>query len=54
VQLLVRQGFVEVMELDRLCQDVLNKIGIPPYDRLLPNLSQQHFAQRYQAIRQHL
>lgn len=52
VQLLVRQGFVEVTELDRLCQDVLNKIGKPPYDRLLPNLSQQRFSQHYQAVRQ--
>ncbi len=52
VQLLVRQGFVEVAELDQLYQDVLNKIGKPPYDRLLPNLSQQHFSQHYQAVRQ--
>jgi hypothetical protein len=51
VQLLVRQGFVDVTELDRLCQDVLNKIGRPPYDRLLPNLSQQQFSQHYQAVR---
>jgi hypothetical protein len=40
VQLLVRQGFVDGTELDRLYQDVLGKIGRPPYDRLLPNLSQ--------------
>ncbi|MDQ2906400.1 MAG: DUF6036 family nucleotidyltransferase [Ktedonobacteraceae bacterium] len=52
VQLLVRQGNVEVKELDLLCQDVLHKIGNPPYDRLLPNLSQQQFSQRYQAVRQ--
>ena len=52
VQLLVGQSFVMVAELDRLCQDVLNKIGAPPYDRLLPNLSQQQFSQRYQAVRQ--
>ncbi|MBA2286833.1 MAG: hypothetical protein H0W02_15260 [Ktedonobacteraceae bacterium] len=52
VQLLVRQGNVDVKELDLLCQDVLNKIGNPPYDRLLPNLSQQQFLQRYQAVRQ--
>ena len=51
VQLLVRQGFVDVTELDRLCQDVLNKIGRPPYDKLLPNLSQQQFSQHYQAVR---
>lgn len=52
VQLLIRQGFVNVTELDRLCQDVLNKIGRPPYDRLLPNLSPQQFSQHYQAVRQ--
>jgi Nucleotidyltransferase of unknown function (DUF6036) len=52
VQLLVRQRYVDVAELDRLCQDVLNKIGRPPYDRLLLNLSQQQFSQRYQAVRQ--
>jgi hypothetical protein len=51
VQLLVRQGFVDVTELDRLYQDVLNKVGRPPYDRLLPNLSQQQFSQHYQAVR---
>lgn len=51
VQLLVRQGFVDVAELDALYQDVLNKIGKPPYDRLLPNLSPQRFSQNYQAIR---
>src|SRR6266699_4526806 len=52
VQLLVRQGFVDVTELDRLYQNVLNKIGQPPYDKLLPNLSQQQFSLHYQAIRQ--
>jgi hypothetical protein len=52
VQLLVRQGFVDVTELDLLYQDVLKKVGTPPYDRLLPNLSQQQFSQRYQTIRQ--
>lgn len=52
VQLLVRQGFVDVSELDLLCQDVLNKISNPPYDRLLPNLSPQQFSQHYQAVRQ--
>jgi len=52
VQLLVRQGCVDVSELDLLYQDVLNKIGQPPYDRLLPNLSQQRFSQHYQAVRQ--
>jgi hypothetical protein len=52
VQLLVRQGYVEVSELDLLCQDVVNKIGNPPYDRLLPNLSSQQFLQHYQAVRQ--
>jgi hypothetical protein len=51
VQLLVRQGLVDVTELDRSCQDVLNKIGRPPHDRLLLNLSQQRFLQRYQAVR---
>lgn len=54
VQLLVQQGFIDVTELDRLFQDVLNKVGQPPYDRLFPNLSQQQFSQRYQAIRKHL
>ena len=39
VQLLVRQGHIEVNELDQLYQDVLNKIGHAPYDRLFPNLS---------------
>ena len=52
VQLLIRHGRVDVRELDLLCQDVLNKIGSPPYDRLLPNLSSQQFSQRYQAVRQ--
>ncbi len=52
VQLLVRQGCVEVRELDLLYQDVLNKIGRHPYDRLLPNLSQQQFSQHYEAVRQ--
>ncbi len=52
VQLLVRQGFVELVELDQLYQDVLNKIGVPPYDKLFPNLSQQRFLQRYQVVRQ--
>lgn len=52
VHLLVHHGFVDVAELDRLCQDILNKIGTPPYDRLLPNLSQSQFSQRYQAVRQ--
>jgi Nucleotidyltransferase of unknown function (DUF6036) len=51
VQLLIRQGYVDVAELDRLCQDVLNKVGSPPYDRLLPNLSRQQFSQHYQAVR---
>jgi hypothetical protein len=51
VQLLTRQGFVDVTELDLLDQDVLNKIGRPPYDRLLPNLSPQQFSKRYQAVR---
>ncbi len=52
LQLLVRQGFVDMLELDRLYQDVLNKIGQPPYDRLFPNLSQQQFSLHYQAVRQ--
>ncbi|WP_165423190.1 hypothetical protein [Ktedonosporobacter rubrisoli] len=51
MQLLIRQGYVDVTGLDRLCQDVLNKIGSPPYDRLFPNLSQQQFSQHYQAVR---
>jgi hypothetical protein len=54
VQLLVRQGYVEVMELDQLCQDVLNKISHPPYDRLFPNLSQSQFLQHYQAVHRFL
>ena len=52
VQLLVRQGFVDIGELDLLYQDVLSKIGKPPYDRLLPNLSQGQFSQHYQSVRQ--
>jgi hypothetical protein len=52
VQLLVRQGFIDLTELDRFYQDVLGKIGQPPYDRLLPNLSPQQFSLHYQAIRQ--
>lgn len=51
VQLLVHQRYIDVAELDRLCQNVLNKIGKPPYDRQFPNLSQQQFLQHYQAIR---
>ena len=51
VQSLVRQGYVDVAELDQLYQDVLNKIGHPPYDRLFPNLSQQEFLQHYQIAR---
>ena len=52
MQLLVRQGFVDVTELDLLYQDVLDKIGRPPFDRLFPNLSQQQFSRHYQAVRQ--
>jgi hypothetical protein len=52
VQLLVRQEFLDLVELDRLYQEVLSKIGRPPYDRLLPNLSPQQFSLHYQAIRQ--
>lgn len=52
VQLLVRQGFIDLNELDALYQNVLNRIGNPPYDRLLPNLSPQQFSQHYQAVRQ--
>ena len=52
VQLLVRQGFIDLNEHDALYQNVLNKIGNSPYDRLLPNLSQQRFSQHYQAVRQ--
>jgi len=48
----VLYSIIDVAELDRLCQDVLNQIGRPPYDRLLLNLSQQQFSQRYQAVRQ--
>ena len=29
-----------------------DKFGKPPYDRLLPNLSQQQFSLHYQAVRQ--
>jgi hypothetical protein len=42
--------FILHPELDVLYQDVLNKIGNPPYDRLFPNLSQQQFSQNYQTI----
>jgi hypothetical protein len=52
VRSLVHQGFVDVNELDRLYQDVLSKIGHPPYDRLFPNLSSHDFVQRYESIRQ--
>ncbi len=52
MQLLIRKGFIDVVELDGAYQDVLSKIGNPPYDKLFPNLSQQKFAQHYQAIRQ--
>lgn len=52
IQLLLRQGFIDIAELDVVYQDVLNKIGSPPYDRLFPNLSQQHFSRSYQAVRQ--
>lgn len=52
LQLLVRQGYVDVTELDGLYQDVFNKIGNPPYDKLFLNLSPQRFSQNYQAIRQ--
>jgi hypothetical protein len=51
IRSLVQQGFIEPGELDRLYQDVLNKIGVPPYDRLFPNLSRQQFTQRYQSVR---
>ena len=33
-------------------QEIPHKIGNPPYDRLLPNLSQQPFSRNHQAIRQ--
>jgi Nucleotidyltransferase of unknown function (DUF6036) len=52
VQLLLQKGFIDITELDFLYQDVLNKIGKPPYDRLFLNLSPQQFSQRYQAARQ--
>ena len=52
VRLLVRRGIVDKTELDAVYQDVLNKIGNPPYDRLFPNLSSQRFSRNYQAIRQ--
>lgn len=52
VQLLIRQGFIDLKRLDELYEDVFQKIGHPPYDRLLPNLSQQRFSQHYQAVRQ--
>jgi len=52
VQLLVRRGFINVTELERFYQDVLSKIGQPPYDKLFPNLSQQQFSLHYQAVRQ--
>jgi hypothetical protein len=52
IQLLIRRGIVDKTELDAVYQDVLNKIGNPPYDRLFPNLSSQRFSRNYQAIRQ--
>lgn len=52
VQLLVHQGAIDVAELDLAYQDVLQKIGSPPYDRLLPNLSRYQFSARYQTVRQ--
>lgn len=52
VQLLIHQGYINVVDLDQLYLDVLNKIGKSPYDRLFPNLSPQQFSQRYQAVRQ--
>ncbi len=52
IQLLIRRGIVDKTELDAVYQDVLNKIGNPPYDRLFPNLSSQRFSRSYQAIRQ--
>lgn len=52
IQLLILKGFINKVELDAVYQDVLNKIGNPPYDRLFPNLSQQQFSLHYQAIRQ--
>lgn len=44
-------GIVDMTERDLLYQNILNKIGSPPDDRLLPNLSPQQFSQRYQAVR---
>ncbi|MEO8972169.1 MAG: hypothetical protein ABI406_11295 [Ktedonobacteraceae bacterium] len=52
VQLLVRNSYTDLTELDELYRDVLAKIGMPPYDRLFPNLSPQQFSQHYQAVRQ--
>ena len=52
VQLLVNQGFVDVDELDNVYQNVRDKIGNSPYDKLFPNLSSAEFAQHYQAFRQ--
>lgn len=52
IQLLLNQGIIDRTELDVVYKDVLNKVGNPPYDRLFPNLSQQQFAQSYQAVRQ--
>lgn len=54
VWLLVQQKLVDLAELDLLCQDVLNKIGVPPYDKRFPNLSQSQFAQNYQRVRRML
>ena len=52
VQILTSQGYIDVAELDRLCQNVLAQIGHPPYDRLFPNLSQAKFFPHYQTVRQ--
>ena len=52
VKLLVSNQVIGVAELDTLSQNVLSKIGNPPYDRLLPNLTQHQFEQHYQTVRQ--
>jgi hypothetical protein len=51
VQLLKRQGYIALEELDRLCQNVLDKLASPSYKRRYPNLSRERLQQRYQAFR---
>nr|BBH94577.1 hypothetical protein KTA_27760 [Thermogemmatispora argillosa] len=49
--MLKRQGYIVLEELDRLCQNVLDKLASPSYRRRYPNLSPERLHQRYQAFR---